>query len=75
MKAMILAAVAAVTLGVGVASAQGVPAGYSPRDYGATWANNQQAAERLNATHHARAAQPAAPGAANSSSASTANGG
>jgi len=39
MKAMILAAVAALSLGMGAAFAQGVPAGTVPPHYGAAAAN------------------------------------
>ena len=41
MKAMILAAVAALSLGLGTAFAQGVPAGTQPPHYGASAASNQ----------------------------------
>jgi hypothetical protein len=71
MKAMILAAVAALSLGVGVASAQGLPAGYAPPGYGSVWAANKLAAEKLNSSNQAQAAQPAAPRAASA----TTNGG
>ncbi len=57
MKTMIVAALAGLTLGMGVASAQGLPPGASPQVYGSAWAAGQLAAERA-----ANAAVPAQGG-------------
>ena len=43
MKSMILGALAVMSLGVGVASAQGLPAGTSPTAYASGWAQQKLA--------------------------------
>ncbi len=43
MKSLILGALAAMSLGIGVASAQGLPAGTSPPNYAAGWAQQKLA--------------------------------
>jgi hypothetical protein len=61
MKTMIVAALTALTLGMGVASAQGLPVGASPQVYGSAWAANAQTAERAqNNAVQAQAGQPKA---------------
>jgi hypothetical protein len=49
MKAIILAAVAAVTLGVGVASAQGLPVSAYPQAYGSVRLGENSNTQSLNA--------------------------
>jgi hypothetical protein len=50
MKAIMLAGVAAMTLGIGVASAQGLPASTFPQTYGSVWPGDYSATQSLNAS-------------------------
>ncbi len=74
MKTIILAALAALTLSAGVASAQGVPPGFHEPAYGSAWANDKIASDRARDSALARLNQEQAPKAANSASSSSANG-
>jgi len=67
MKTMIVAALTALTLGMGVASAQGVPPGASPQVYGSAWAATQLTAERAANTSVPAQASQAKTHAANTS--------
>jgi hypothetical protein len=51
MKAIMLAGVAAVTLGIGVASAQGLPASTFPQTYGSVLPRDYSATQSLNASN------------------------
>jgi hypothetical protein len=74
MKYMILAALAALTLSAGVASAQGVPPGYNPPAYGSAWASDKMAADKARDAALARLSQEQAPKTANTAASSSANG-
>ena len=74
MKTMILAALAALTMSAGVASAQGLPPGYQPPAYGSAWASNKIAADKARDAALARLSQEQAPRTANSAASANASG-